>query len=492
MSRMIVVSRYLKSGSQRARTKRGNYTKYIATRESVEKRDSNDPAAIRKSTGDQKKLISELLKEFPYAKNSLEYEDYKEKPTVANASELISSIVEKYADVIGNRKNFVGYMAKRPGAEQRGAHGLFNGKDEPIDLNKVAKEVSEHPGYVWSHVVSLRREDAVRLGYDNSDAWRNMIMKHINDIAKASKIPLANLKWYAAYHDTTHHPHIHLIVYSTDPRQGYLTQSGIEKIKSAFANDIFADELKSIYQKQTMNRDELKALAEDQMKDISDNFKYSELDDPVLHGLIIKLKKQLDESSGKKVYGYLKKPVKQTVDEIFLELSKNEHIRDLYDKWCEFEKAKYRFYTAKEIELPALVDNKAFKPVKNMIIKAVMNMELPESEVNSQKVDEHDNIWDREQQSEEETSELELPTIPMDSSSTGEEQRIDDEQRQKENEALTATVMSLFMNLCSVIRNDYAQEQKKMRPKADRKLQRMIRKKEISLGLKYDDMDMKM
>ena len=492
MSRMIVVSRYLKSGSQRARTKRGNYTKYIATRESVEKRDSNDPAAIRKSTGDQKKLISELLKEFPYAKNSLEYEDYKEKPTVANASELISSIVEKYADVIGNRKNFVGYMAKRPGTEQRGAHGLFNGKDEPIDLNKVAKEVSEHPGYVWSHVVSLRREDAVRLGYDNSDAWRNMIMKHINDIAKASKIPLANLKWYAAYHDTTHHPHIHLIVYSTDPRQGYLTQSGIEKIKSAFANDIFADELKSIYQKQTMNRDELKALAEDQMKDISDNFKYSELDDPVLHGLIIKLKKQLDESSGKKVYGYLKKPVKQTVDEIFLELSKNEHIRDLYDKWCEFEKAKYRFYTAKEIELPALVDNKAFKPVKNMIIKAVMNMELPESEVNSQKVDEHDNIWDREQQSEEETSELELPTIPMDSSSTGEEQRIDDEQRQKENEALTATVMSLFMNLCSVIRNDYAQEQKKMRPKADRKLQRMIRKKEISLGLKYDDMDMKM
>ena len=490
MSRMIVVSRYLKSGSQRARTKRGNYTKYIATRESVEKRDSNDPAAIRKSTGDQKKLISELLKEFPYAKNSLEYEDYKEKPTVANASELISSIVEKYADVIGNRKNFVGYMAKRPGAERRGEHGLFNGKNEPINLNRVAKEVSEHPGYVWSHVVSLRREDAVRLGYDNSDAWRNMIMKHINDIAKASKIPLANLKWYAAYHDTTHHPHIHLIVYSTDPRQGYLTQSGIEKIKSAFANDIFADELKSIYQKQTMNRDELKALAEDQMKDISDNFKFSELDDPVLHGLIIKLKKQLDESSGKKVYGYLKKPVKQTVDEIFLELSKNEHIKDLYDKWCEFEKAKYRFYTSKEIELPQLIDNKAFKPVKNMIIKAVMNMEMPYSKEDIQKVDEKEDVLQSEQQDGEKVSVLELPVIPMDKDLTSEEQKSDEEHRQKEQEALNATVMSLFMNLCSVIRNDYAQEQKKMRPKADRKLLRMIRKKEISLGLKYEDMDM--
>ena len=237
-----------------------------------------------------------------------------------------------------------------------------------------------------------------------------------------------------------------------------------------------------------MTRDELKALAEDQMKDISDEFEMSSFDDPALQHLILKLKKQLNESSGKKVYGYLKKPVKETVDEIFLELSKNEHIKDLYDKWCEFEKAKYRFYTAKEIELPALVDNKAFKPVKNMIIKAVMNMELPESEVNSQKVDEQDNIWDREQQSEEETSELELPTIPMDSSSTGEEQRIDDEQRQKENEALTATVMSLFVNLCSIIRNDYAQEQRKIHPKADKKLLKMIRKKEISLGYKYGDM----
>lgn len=485
MSKMIVVSRYLKSGSQRARTKRGNYTKYIATRESVEKRDSNDPAAIRKATGDQKKLLGELLKEFPYAKNSLEYEDYMEKPTVANASELISSIVEKYADVIGNRKNFVGYMANRPGVEQRGAHGLFNGKNEPINLNQVAKEVSEHPGYVWSHVVSLRREDAIRLGYDNSDSWRNMIMKHIDDIAKASKIPLANLKWYAAFHDTTHHPHIHLIVYSTDPRQGYLTQTGIEKIKSAFANDIFADELKSIYQKQTMSRDKLKALAEDRMKDIADEFKMDELFDPVLQDLILKLKKQLAESEGKKVYGYLKKPVKETVDEIFLELSKNEHIKDLYDKWCEFEKAKYRFYTAKEIELPSLTDNKAFKPVKNMIIRTVLNIDLPEV---------RDGIVKEKTEPEEieveESSKSDIPDGSTDNSSDTNDGS--QEQKRKEQEALANTAMSLFLNLCSIIRDDYAQQQHKIRPKIDKKLMRVIRKKEIAMGMKYDDMDMRM
>ena len=138
-------------------------------------------------------------------------------------------------------------MANRPGAERRGEHGLFNGSDEPIDLNAVANEVAEHLGYVWTHVVSLRREDAVRLGYTNSDMWRELVKRHIDDISKAQNIPLANMKWYAAFHDTTHHPHIHLIVYSSDPRQGYLTKEGMAAIRSAFANDIFHEDMKSIY-----------------------------------------------------------------------------------------------------------------------------------------------------------------------------------------------------------------------------------------------------
>ena len=479
MPRIIFTSRYLKSGSQKAKNRRSNYTKYVATREGVEVRDSNNGSDNRESTQKQKDLINELLNEFPEAKQSLEYDDYKTNPTIANATEFIYSVMERYADVIGNRKNFIGYMAKRPGAERRGEHGLFNGKNEPIDLNKVAKEISEHPGYVWSHVVSLRREDAVRLGYDNSEAWRQLVMRHIDDISKASKISLANLKWYAAFHNTTHHPHIHLIVYSTDPKEGYLTNEGIESMRSKFANDIFQDELKSIYMKQTLSRDELRTLAEDQMKDISDEFKLGDLDDPVLHALILKLKKQLNESDGKKVYGYLKKPVKQTVDEIFFKLSEDEHIKELYDKWCEFERAKYRYYTSKDIEPPELVDNKVFKPVKNMIIKAVMNMELPERKIEIQaENNEQDN----------EAIYVSPANGSADNSSSSENAK--QEEMQKEKEALTATVMSLFMNLCSIIRNDYAQEQKKLRPKADKKLLSVIRKKEISLGYKYDGMRM--
>lgn len=287
---------------------------------------------------------------------------------------MISTIVERNADVVGNRQNFVGYMAMRPGVEKRGSHGLFNEKNEPIILNQAANEIAEHKGNVWSHVVSLRREDAVRLGFDNSDAWRELVKRHISDIAKAQNIPLCNLKWYAAYHDTTHHPHIHLLVYSTNPKQGFLTKAGIDKIRSAFANDIFHDDLQSIYQEQTVSRDELKAVSKNEFESIVNIIASNDHTDPQLEELIRKLYIQLQNVKGKKVYGYLPKEIKETVNKIFSELAKDENIRQLYDKWCSLERLKYKTYTLKETELPELSANKVFQPLRNMIIRTVLNM----------------------------------------------------------------------------------------------------------------------
>lgn len=376
MSQIIVTSRYLKSGSKRAKTKRRNYTKYIATRESVEKREQNISVKNVPVTDNQNQLINDLITEFPLAKKYLEYEDYTVKPSAENASELISAIIERNADVLGNRKNFVGYMALRPGAERRGEHGLFTDGNAPIDLNAVANEVANHPGNVWSHVISLRREDAVRLGYINSDMWRELVKRHISDIANAQNIPLANLKWYAAFHDTTHHPHIHLLVYSKNPKQGYLTNEGIKKIRSAFSNDIFHDDLKSVYQQQTLTRDELKILSENQMQEIVSQIGNGDVDENLI-AVIKKLHTQLQNAKGKKVYGYLPKEVKQTVDEIFFMLAQNENVAKLYEKWCEFERTKYKMYTQKETEFPPLADNSQFKSVKNMIIKTVLEMDTP-------------------------------------------------------------------------------------------------------------------
>jgi len=374
LSQIIVTSRYLKSGSARSVTKRKNYTKYIATRETVEKREQNqyDPNAV--TTENQKEMLSELLSDFPEAKRYLEYEDYTANPTVQNASELITTIIERHADVIGNRQNFVGYIAKRPGAEQRGAHGLFNDSDKPIVLNQIANEVAHHKGNVWSHVVSLRREDAIRLGYDNSDRWRELVKRQIPVIAEQSRIPMSNLKWYAAFHDTTHHPHIHLIIYSTNPKQGYLSREGIDKIRSAFANDIFHDDLQNIYQEQTLSRDELKSISQEQVHQMVMQIQNSTFNNPQLEKLVKKLHEQLHTVSGKKVYGYLPQDVKRTVDDILAELAKDKQISQLYEKWCELERLKHKIYTQKEPELQPLADNKVFKPVKNMIIRAVLDM----------------------------------------------------------------------------------------------------------------------
>lgn len=394
MSQLIVTSRYLKNGNQKNKTKRRNYTKYIATRETVEIRSQKFVDRNANATKNQEQLINDLINDFPESKRYLEYEDYEREPTIENAGELISTIVERNADVVGDRQNFVGYMAMRPGVEKRGSHGLFNEKDEPIILNQAANEIAEHKGNVWSHVVSLRREDAVRLGFDNSDAWRELVKRHISDIAKAQNIPLCNLKWYAAYHDTTHHPHIHLLVYSTNPKQGFLTKAGIDEIRSAFANDIFHDDLQSIYQEQTVSRDELKAVSKNEFESIVNMIASNDRTDPQLEELIRKLYIQLQNVKGKKVYGYLPMEIKETVNKIFSELAKDENIQQLYDKWCSLERLKYKTYTQKEMELPELVDNKVFQPVRNMIIRTVLNMkpfdvntEIENSEPNDEYID---------------------------------------------------------------------------------------------------------
>ena len=399
LSQIIVTSRYLKSGNQKNKTKRRNYTKYIATRETVEVRDQNTIGRNDNAKKNQKELINDLLLDFPEAKRYLEYEDYTANPTVENASELISTIIERSTDVFGNRQNFVGYMAMRPGVQKRGSHGLFNEKDEPIILDRVANEIANHKGNVWSHVVSLRREDAIRLGYDNSDVWRNLVKRHISDIAKAQRIPICNLKWYAAFHDTTHHPHIHLLVYSTNPKQGFLTTKGIDQIRSAFANDIFHDDLQSIYQEQTLSRDELKTVSKTGFESIVRKIQQGGFDNSQLEELIRKLYIQLQNVKGKKVYGYLPMEIKATVNKIFSELEKDENIRQLYEKWCSLERLKYKTYTQKEAELPELVDNKVFQPVRNMIIRTVLNMKPFDANTEIEGSEPNDEYFDNTPQS---------------------------------------------------------------------------------------------
>lgn len=215
------------------------------------------------------------------------------------------------------------------------------------------------------------------MGYDNLKAWRELVKRQISNIAKNQKIDMANLKWYAAFHDKKTNPHVHIIVYSTNEREGFLTNHGIEKIRSGFANDIYADELHHLYAQQTDLRNQMKKESEQLMKQLADNISQNDVDNAELIDLVAKLHEQLNSSKGKKVYGYLKADVKKTVDEIFIRLAENESIQKMYSLWCEMEQQKHDVYSSARVQFPKLADNKEFKSVKNMIIQTVLDMNSP-------------------------------------------------------------------------------------------------------------------
>ena len=392
MPKIIVASRYLKPTAKGAR---GYLVKYIATRETVQK--YSPKKKDMPVTENQKQLIFELLKINLDGKKLPEYSDYLKNPSKESASELFSELLEQSADMIVDKKILVKYVAERPGVEKIGKHGLFSDSDDEIVLSQAQKNIAEHQGNVWSHVISLTREDAERLGYTTPEIWRNLIMRHNDDIAKAQNIRLENLRWYAAFHNTAHHPHIHLLVYSTDIKEGFLTENGIEQIKSAFANDIFHNELYQVYEKQTEVRDKLRSEAESVMKNLLLELNNSNEFDIQLEQLVLKLQSQLRNSKGKKVYGYLQPNVKKTVDRIVSELAKNPVLKKMYEEWCALEQQKYETYTSAVQKFPSLEENRVFKPIKNAVINAVLEMDFPMemfAEYGEDKVDETESDGD--------------------------------------------------------------------------------------------------
>ena len=368
MAKIIFTSRYFKNPK---RSNVGKLVKYMGTREGVEKLPNgidNNPA-----TKKQQNLVQSIVKNYPESKKYLEYKDFKNRSTKSNATEFIDTFIERNADKAEELKALVSYIAERPGVEKLGKHGLFSQTDDKINLDKVADEISNHKGIVWTHVISLKREDAERLGYNSADKWKKQVRKNMIEIAKAHNIQPSDLQWYAAFHNTTHHPHIHLIVYSKSG-QGYLTNKGIESMRSAFGNDIFRNEQYKLFKQQTEYRNKLKDEFDELLEEVINDCNYIFEPSPQLFNLILELRKQLDNCKGKKVYGYLPKKTKDIVNEILKELMKNENLSALYDKWNEINNEKLSLYYDNKNKSIPIEDNKKFRSIKNKIIQAVLNM----------------------------------------------------------------------------------------------------------------------
>ena len=265
---------------------------------------------------------------------------------------------------------YLEYMAERPRS-----HGLF-AADGPADLEKTMEEINAHAGPVWTFVYSLKREDAARLGYENGESWRRLLLAHQAELATAMKIPPNSFRWCAAFHDEKHHPHIHMMVWSSDTKQGYLTERGIEQMRSQLSNDIFQDELLSLYQEKDQSYQEVRDAAMEAMGRLIREMKSGLCDSPVIAGQMETLSETLSEVKGKKVYGYLKKPVKAKVDAIVDELAKLPEVAECYEHWNRLRDELERYYKDTPREHKPLSQQQEFKAIKNMVIREADNLQL--------------------------------------------------------------------------------------------------------------------
>ena len=368
MARLIVKSPYIKCGGGKSA---GGYLKYIATRERAEIIPDDRPP-----TNKQTQLIEKLVADFPDAKELMEYEDYLSHPTKATASALITLALETNWDKLSSVDGYAEYIALRPRAERLGEHGLF-GDDDNVDLNNVMNELDHYTGNVWTHIISLHREDAERLGYNHADAWRTLLRTHRNDIAAAMKIPPGDFRWYAAFHDEGNHPHVHMMAWSVKPNQAYLSKDGIRQIKSTLTNQIFRQELLHVYEQKSKSRDELVSEARKAMLELAKSMREMTCIHPEAEQMIWKLSKQLSTVAGKKTYGYLPKPMKKLVDEIVDQMARLPTVDACYQTWWELQCQVEDYYSEGEKRIrPPLSQQKEFRQIKNAVIKEAEHIRM--------------------------------------------------------------------------------------------------------------------
>ena len=365
MARLIQKSGYIKNG------KATGYMEYVATRDGVEIIQSTEPV-----TKKQEQFIQKLLKDFPDAKELFEYSDYLQTPNRGTASAFIAVTLDAHLHEVESESGYMSYIAQRPRAEKHGGHGLFSEVDT-TDLKAAKAELDAHDGKVWTFIFSLRREDAERLGYNKAAAWQNLLKQESAAIAEAMRIRTDDFRWYAAYHDEGHHPHVHMMVWSTEPERGYLTREGIAAMRSRMTNAIFHEEMKELYIKKDAAYKESVQIARDALLTRITAMEHSDCADPVIEQKLRELSQALEQVDGKHVYGYLPKEVKAQVDEIVERLAQLPEIAACYEQWWQLKEEIAGYYGRNTPPHQPLAQQKEFRTIKNFIIREAETIREP-------------------------------------------------------------------------------------------------------------------
>ena len=476
MSRVRFMSPYLKGGRDTA--KLSNRARYIATRPGVEviRGEHSDQPATKK----QHDYIQRLLRDFPGAEELLEYEDYCNAPTQANANTFIRQVQEDFAEPMSRMENYLDYVSHRPGVQLNGEHGLWCAGGKVRNLSQAVREVAEYTGSVWTPVVAIRREDAERLGYNDAESWRLLVCACAPEIARGYKIPLEHLRWYAAFHRKEDSVHIHMVVFSSDPKEGYLTKQGIQQVKSAFGRRIFQQDLLHVYEQKTEYRNTLSRDAERAMAELIAQMEQGQLQNENLERLILELSRRLQNTKGKKVYSYLPPVAKALVDAIVDELAKDERVAAAYDLWNQMREEVCRTCSEQLPERLPLSKQKEFKAVRNMIIREMLRLGRCEPPTTDEVVHGFTPSGTPPAQS------------GMPHGAYHPQQKVTHHQRTQTHWAVSHAdtaqcVLQLFHNMGRIFREQSASDAIQACLHIDRKRRRMLREKRMALGHKADD-----
>ena len=267
------------------------------------------------------------------------------------------------------QKTYADYIATRPRSQ-----GLFTDAGKEINLRQLSRELNSYQGNLWTVILSLSRENAERLGFDTATRWRDFLRSERSEIAEQFHIPQGNLRWYAAFHNEKHHPHVHLMIWSEDEKEGYLSERGIEKLRASFSKSIFAQDWCNIYDHYTEARNTLRQESRERMREIIESINAGTYENQTIENPLLQLARQLSATTGKKQYGYLKPELKRLVDAIVTEFAKDPRIAELYDLWYDQKESGIRFYQDEMPERVPLTDNPEFRTVKNMILQEAENL----------------------------------------------------------------------------------------------------------------------
>ena len=447
--------------------------KYIATREGVEVLTGKGPA-----TEKQKEMVAKLLKDFPDVRDSFEYEDYKQAPTLHTASALISAALDSHIQNLQSENGYLKYIATRPGAEKHGAHGLF-GRQENTNLTAAMHDLTAHNGNVWTIIYSLHREDAERLGYNNAAAWRKLLVSQQNKFAEAFHIPASALHWYAAYHDADTHPHIHMMIW-TD-QETVLKRDAVVKLRSAMTNSIFQAELENLYIRKDIAYKDVTEAAREVMHDLVDRMESVSEPPASIQEKLLELATELRTVSGKKQYAYLKKPLKDKVDEIVDELEKLPEVAAYYSVWNGLRDTLEGYYKNRPRQHNPLSHQKEFRAIKNAIIQ--------EAERLSQQME-------QEQAAPEQgTSQDAEPSVEKTSTDASTNPMLADENTSSTpsrsvrlpSEYLLNSTIRVFHQMGQIFRDNAAPPSNPMGIRVDSKRRKKLMQKRLAMGHKQDD-----